>query len=254
MSRDPIQGGYILLSRKLLKNGIMEKPPLYLKLWIWMLMQASFKDHGDLKRGQFFTSLERMREAMAYKVGCCTRKPTKKEIRGVIDFLSKGTAIVTTKVTHGMIITILNYDYYQNVKNYEGHSVGHSVGQGKGTILRKKGIKKGITPDFFSLKKRYSNQDLVEKVFQAIASTRKSGKVAESVLLAQLQKWKRYPVEQVEAGIRVYLEKDYAGQGKRESYLLGIIRNQKVSDREQPAARPPEPLTIAEIEEMHNAN
>ncbi len=233
MNREPIQGGYILLSRKLLKSGIMEKPPLYLKCWVWMLMQASFKDHGNLKRGQFFTSLERMREAMAYKVGCCTRRPTKKEIRGVIDFLSKGTAIVTMKVTHGMIITILNYDHYQQIQNYEGHGEGHSVGQGKGTILRKKGRKKGITPDFFSLKERYSDQDLINRVFQAIVSTRKSNKVADSVLLAQLQKWERYPVEHVEAGIRIYLEKDYAGKGKREDYLFGIIRNQKAEAPKQ---------------------
>ena len=66
---------------------------------------------------------------------------------------------------------------------------------------------------------------MIDDVFQAIASTRKSGRVAESVLIAQLKKWEIYPVEQVESGIRVYLEKDYAGQGKREEYLLGIIRN-----------------------------
>ena len=34
----------------------------------------------------------------------------------------------------------------------------------------------------------------------------------------------------MEAGIRTYLAKDYAGQGKREEYLLGIIRNQKPED------------------------
>ena len=69
MNSEPIQGGFILLSRKLLKSGIMEMPPLYLKLWIWMLMQASFKDHGNLKRGQFFTSYKKMQKAMAHKVG-----------------------------------------------------------------------------------------------------------------------------------------------------------------------------------------
>lgn len=226
MSQELIQGGYILLSRRILKSGIMEKPPLYLKLWTWMLMQASFKDHGDLKRGQFFTSLERMRDAMAYKVGCCTRRPTKKEIRCVIDFLSKGTAIVTTKVTHGMIITILNYDYYQDANNYEGHSEGHSAGQGKGTILRKKGRKKGITVDFFSLKNRYPDQNLIDQVFNVIGSTRKCGKVSDSILHAQLLKWDRYPVDQVENGIRIYLDKNYAGEGKRENYLYAIIRNQ----------------------------
>lgn len=33
--------------------------------------------------------------------------------------------IGTTKGTHGMVITILNYDFYQNPKNYEGHNEGH---------------------------------------------------------------------------------------------------------------------------------
>jgi len=253
MSQELIQGGYILLSRKLLKSGIMEKPPLYLKLWIWMLIQASYKDHGDLKRGQFFSSLERMSKAMTYKVGYRKVRPTIKEIRGVTKFLTKALMIVTTKVTHGMIITILNYDYYQNPKNYEGHNEGQSEGHIEGTILTRKD-KERKNPDFFSLKNRYSDPDLIDQVFRAIASTRKYGKVKDSVLFAQLEKWDQYPVEQVEAGIRIYLEKDYAGQGKRESYLFGIIRNQKINDHEQPAAKPPEPLTITQIEEMHNAN
>ena len=43
----------------------------------------------------------------------------------------------------------------------------------------------------------------------------------------------------MEAGIRAYLEKDYAGQGKKEDYLLGIIRNlnkQKPGDQNQEGA------------------
>ena len=233
MTQELIQGGYILLAKKLLKSGIMEKPPLYLKLWVWMLMQASFKDHGNLKRGQFFTSYERMRNAMAYKVGYRPNKPTVKEIRGVTKFLTKALMIVTTKVTHGMLITILNYDYYQSFQNYEGHNEGQSQGHNEGTILRKKGRKNGITPDIFSLRERYSDQKLIDDVFTAIASTRKSNKVADSVLLAQLQKWERYPVEQVESGMRIYLEKEYAGQGKREEYLWGIIKNQKIEAPKQ---------------------
>ena len=69
-------------------------------------------------------------------------------------------------------------------------------------------------------------------VFDALRSTRKSNRIAESVLLSQLQKWERYPVVQVEAAIRTYLEKDYAGQGKAEAYLLGIIRNQKAESKQ----------------------
>ena len=86
----------------------------------------------------------------------------------------------------------------------------------------KKGNKKSPA-DFSSLLTRYSDQDLINRAFDAIRSTRKSGKVADSVLLAQLQKWERYPAEQVEAGIRTYLEKRYADEGKDENYLWGII-------------------------------
>ena len=74
-----------------------------------------------------------------------------------------------------------------------------------------------------SLRERYGDQDLIDRTFQAIAATRKSGKVAPSVLLDQLQKWKQYPIQQVETGIRIYLDKNYASQGKNEKYLLKII-------------------------------
>jgi len=255
MNREQIPGGFILLSRKLLKNGIMEKPPLYLKLWVWMLMQASFKDHGNLKRGQFFTSYRKMRKAMAYKIGYRTSKPTKREAEGVTKFLAKVRAIVTTKVLHGMVITILNYDYYQNMKNYEGYNERPNDGINDVPIKRKKGIKKEkpLENDFSLLRERYTDQALINRALDAIASTRKLGKVKDTVLLAQLKKWEKYSVAQVETGIRIYLEKDYAGNGKNENYLYGIIRNSKAVQNE-PISKPPKILTPEEIEAMHNAN
>ena len=132
------RGGYVLISRRLLTSGIMKKPPLYLKLWIWMLMQASHKDHGDLKRGQFFTTIEKMQTATTYKAGYRTIRPSRKQIRAAYDFLTKGTMIVTTKVTRGLLITILNYDYYQNPKNYEGHNEGHNEKSTRGTLLTRR--------------------------------------------------------------------------------------------------------------------
>jgi hypothetical protein len=84
---------------------------------------------------------------------------------------------------------------------------------------------------FPSLKARYSTA-LIEEVFTAIRSTRKSGKVAEAVLLRFLQACERYPAEAVEAGIRTYLGKGYADQGKDEAYLLGIIRKWNGNGRE----------------------
>lgn len=224
---EPIPGGYILLSRKLLTNEIMDKPPLYLKLWTWILMKAFWKDHGNLKRGQFRTSIEEMREAMAHKVGYRLVKPSRKEIWGIYDFFTKVTMIVTAKVTHGILVTVLNYERFQDFKSYEGNDEGNDETDTRGTIKRKKGRKKeNASSEISLLRRRYPNQELIEKAFAAISFTRKSGRVADSILLTQLQAWEKYPVGQVEAGIRTYLEKNCAAEGKGEKYLLGIIRNQ----------------------------
>lgn len=123
-NENKISGGCILLARTLLQSSIMGKPPLYTKLWLWMLLQARYKDHGHLKRGQFKASIEMMRDAMAYYIGFRTMKPTKKEIRNAYDFLMKGNMISSTKVTHGMVVTIQNYDHYQELRNYGGHHEG----------------------------------------------------------------------------------------------------------------------------------
>jgi len=251
MNRELIPGGFILLSRKLLRSGIMTKPPLFIKAWTWMLLQASFKDHGNLKRGQFFTSYQRMSKSLAYKIGYRTVKPTKRELEGVTKYLTKVGAMVLMKVLHGMIITILNYSHYQNPKNYEGANEGANAGANDVLILRKKGRKKEKPPAFFSeienLKKRYPDQNLIDQVFRAFASCRSYNKIAESILLVQLQKWAKYPAQQVEVAIRTYLLKDYAAQGKREAYLLGIIKNQKAKSKQpvQPGqANPPAPKEI----------
>lgn len=137
-----ICGGWILFSKKMLASDIFSKPPLYFKLWAWMLLKARFKDNGVLKRGQLFTTIDDMRDAMSYHVGYRKIRPTSKEIRGAYESLTKGNMAVTTKVTHGMVITICNYEYYQDIKNYEGHDEGITTGEAGAQYNRKK-VKEG---------------------------------------------------------------------------------------------------------------
>ena len=152
-----IQGGYILLARSLIDSGIMQKPPLYLKLWVWMLEKAQFKMNAQLKRGQLKTSIKEMQEAMKWYVGYRKEMPSLKEIRTICNWLSRrsdeghakvtttGTMIVTTKVTNGIIITICNYDKYQDSKNYEGNYEGNyespATGIGGAKLNNKKNVK-----------------------------------------------------------------------------------------------------------------
>ena len=144
MNKALIPGGYILLSRNLIESQIMSKPPLYSKVWIWLLLKAQHTNYKGLERGSYRTSIPEIIKAMTYKVGYRTEKPTKKQIFGIIEWLrtthngdtiitkhdkdlrephdgeAEGPMMETTKVTHGFIYNIVNYTFYQNPKNYEG--------------------------------------------------------------------------------------------------------------------------------------
>ena len=144
MTEAYIPGGYILLSRRLIESGIMQKPPIYFKIWTWLLLKAQHKDYGNLKRGQLITSIAEIQEAMSYKVGFRIEKPSKKQVWGVLEWLrnpemensseilvnnivnvtTKEPMIVTMKVTHGILVTIVKYNVYQDPKNYEGNDEG----------------------------------------------------------------------------------------------------------------------------------
>jgi uncharacterized phage protein (TIGR02220 family) len=145
-----IPGGYILISRRLIESRIMSKPPLYLKVWVWMLLRAQHKEFSGLKKGQLRASIPEVQEAMTYKAGYRTVKPSYKEIRQVFDWLRnpdealaegtmKGTMIVTTKGTHKMTINIENYCYYQDPNNYEGHTEGQDEKSTKGLRRARQG-------------------------------------------------------------------------------------------------------------------
>ncbi len=117
-----IAGGYILLARRLLDSNVMMGSPVVLKLWVWLLLKASHLPYKNIERGQVFTTIEEMREACAYKIGYRSVKPSKDQIRSAYEAFTKATMITTTKTTRGLIITLCNYDYYQNPSNYETHN------------------------------------------------------------------------------------------------------------------------------------
>lgn len=127
--------GYVILSRSILDSPIMNKPPDYLKTWIYLLGKAQHKANGSLERGQGFTSLSEIAEVLSYYVGYRKVVPSKKQIWGIIEWLrnpyegnSEGNTvepmIVTTKVTHGFVYTVCKYDVYQTPELYEGNSEG----------------------------------------------------------------------------------------------------------------------------------
>lgn len=142
MTEPKIKGGYILLSRRLVESEIFDKPPLYLKVWIYLLSKAQHKDFKGLKRGQLWTNIPEIQEACSWYVGYRKETPTKKQIYTILEWLrnpceqdnegtTKGTMIVTTKATQGLIINIDKYSFYQDSKNYEGNNESNNEGTAK---------------------------------------------------------------------------------------------------------------------------
>lgn len=142
MGEPLIPNGYVLVARKTLESGIFSKPPLYLKVWVYLLSHAQHKDFRGLKRGQLRTSIPEMQDALSWKVGYRTEKPTKKQIFTILEWLRNpnegvhegndgGPMIVTTKGTQGMVVTICNYSFYQTPENYEGNNERNAKGTTK---------------------------------------------------------------------------------------------------------------------------
>lgn len=108
------------------ESWLMDKPPLFSKLWGWMVARAQWQAGcNGLERGQFFTSIRTMQEAMAHYVGYRKVTPSKDQIRKSYEVFTKRGMISTAKTTRGLLVTILKYEYYQDPKNYEGHTEGH---------------------------------------------------------------------------------------------------------------------------------
>lgn len=121
---EPVEEGYILLARRLFKpdSQMMSKPPLHFKLWSWMIERAEWRGGGRLRRGQFHTSIAEMQNAMSYYKGFIKKTPSPDQIRSAYEAFVEAMMITTTKATRGMVVTILNYNRYQNPENYVAHS------------------------------------------------------------------------------------------------------------------------------------
>ena len=99
------------------------------------------------------------------------------------------------------------------------------------------------TPTSQELLNRIQSQavrDLVEKSIDLIAMTRKSGKIAESVLCRYLSQILQYEEWKIGTAITIYLSREYWLDKKGEKYLLGILR--RVTSRDyQDVVGCPEP-------------
>lgn len=125
-----IIGGYYIKARKIKESSIAHAPPHVREIWDYLLREANHagkKKYGEvLKRGQILTTYDEIRESLHWMVGWRKHRYSKGQCEIAMKFLRrpsrKGSMITTRKTTRGMVITINNYCYYQDPKNYESYN------------------------------------------------------------------------------------------------------------------------------------
>lgn len=112
--------GFIIIHRKLIESDIWSKPPLYSKVWLWLLMNAQHSEYKGLKRGQLSTKIDDIRDGVSWRVGARIERPTYNQIYKILQYLRKSDEsnnfdpmIAMTKATQSILITVLNYGVYQ---------------------------------------------------------------------------------------------------------------------------------------------
>ncbi len=156
--------GFVYIDRAILNHHVVGiANPKRFAAWVWMISEACWKDtkynlNGttiDLKRGQFVASRKRISE----KTGL-----SDKEIRGLIARLER-EGMVSKKgqrrANTSSILTICNYDTYQDVENYKEHkraSEGPTKGQRRANKRRREeGKEEEYTSNFEDFWKVFSD-------------------------------------------------------------------------------------------------
>ncbi len=109
-------------ARKIQGSAIMHAPPHIREIWDLFLCKACHSDNKYLQRGQLRITYNDIREDLHWMVGWRKMRYSKWDCEKALKWLKKATMITTRKTTLGMVVTICNYDFYQNPANYESHT------------------------------------------------------------------------------------------------------------------------------------
>ena len=135
-----IKGGYILQPRCFDESEASKFPPATREIWFYILRKVNHKDNGKFKRGQGFFQFKDIQKDLQWCVGYRCETYSKPQITKALRRLREGNMIATTKETRGILITVVNYNIYQDPELYEGNGEGSTKDQrrfSKGRTINK---------------------------------------------------------------------------------------------------------------------
>lgn len=144
MNRKNLQSGAFLISRSIFISEVSHKSPEHFKIFIYMIGNAQHTRKIikgiQVERGQLLTSYRKLNEWLEYKIGNRTIKPHEQRIKKIIHDLKRLNLIITKKVRpkeppveppvepDTILVTLLQYNVYQDLKLYEGTAEGTAEG------------------------------------------------------------------------------------------------------------------------------
>jgi DNA replication protein DnaD len=241
-----MMGGYLRLYRSLLHHELWTGERFTRgHAWVDLLLLANYRDgtviRGNrsitVKRGQVFTAQTELARRWRW------HRETVSEFLGLLH--SQGMiAICTSKSTDTgyTLISIRNYDRYQGngipssdihtglpadtPSDIEPASTRHRTGNPKKKEKKGHTGEEAVSWTSFLAQNETESRELLTRLVDVLAKTRRGGHVAPAILDRLAQSFTRYPQEVVLQACRIFLDRDYAGEGKRENYLLGIVRGE----------------------------
>lgn len=157
-----IQGGFILQPRSWDRSDAAHFPPVVRELWHYLLRNVSYKDTEISRRGSRWFTLDEIQKSLSWRVGYRVMTYSKPQLtkalrklrdeqmisrnddprnhrEGNNEGFSKETVKTTAKATHGVFVSIINYDFYQTPENYESNDDGNRERLAKATRRKSKG-------------------------------------------------------------------------------------------------------------------
>ena len=118
-----IPGGYYIKARVIKNKKIHYMPPHVREIWDYCLREANFSDstYGPytVKRGQLFRTYSEIREDLCWFIGYRKKMYDENQTKKAMKALREHDMIITKREPGGVLITVLNYDFYQDPNNYE---------------------------------------------------------------------------------------------------------------------------------------
>ncbi len=162
-----IPGGYYIVPRW--RPEIRNASPVTREIYDFLVAQANYEDRESsgriIGRGQCVRTYEDIQEGLVWYVGYRKMRYSKDQIENALKWLEKHKLITKMKTTRGLIITVVDYDFFQTPANYEhqnenqkktttdpqsGATINKEVKERKEKpIVAFSGLSTGDLPDFF---------------------------------------------------------------------------------------------------------